>query len=516
MKDPPAMLLNFDVFFVIMSHLPRKDISALMRTCHTLYSGGVPKLFARHTSGSMVRLDTSRQLNSLHQFVKADTARYKFITLLYIALSSLEEKDGLKAALVDLLRGTRQSLSLLGITNADILREDPRIIDAIAKVESLQVLLMNVGPITERRLTVPLHLLATMTSKVRMAVFDFGWEDQEEDIVASLANFSSSLEKLAVHNVDFVSQDIKYVHMKHLHIGYMQTFNVAALIQAYPNLQTLGIAHRYPHNLLSEDVREEREENTKFQRRHKTWDRLEYVNAQILPLYILAICCKVRFLRVGFLPPPSSSGPDTVDWLCAILADCRPSIVHIGCNERDFGAFSQIARSIADNKTHLVLSVELSPTVLDYAWLIGALDRLLLPALRSLAMSEFTLSLAPMNRSRPDYSSSNDEDGLNRTELVLRRVDVEALAYRIMFSLPSLDYLGLHVCCNPRPETHWQTSKEGYRSLVEVGLAYGRKEVYEPFEYAKSSSSSRWVDSLPCLTPPGDPIPAYNVPWQLR
>ncbi len=141
--------------------------------------------------------------------------------------------------------------------------------------------------------------------------------------------------------------------MKHLRVGLWESYTISPLVLAYPNLRTLITRRGDVHVGPRLDTR--RRNNKSFQQQ-TSWQFLDHVSAYIEELYILAICCKIRYLDLHCLQTHSEVG-----MLCAVLSDCRPSLLRIPFLGFNMDLFPTVARSIPSDLEHLILSVDLEP-----------------------------------------------------------------------------------------------------------------------------------------------------------
>ncbi|THG94056.1 hypothetical protein EW026_g7333 [Hermanssonia centrifuga] len=309
------MILNFDILLVIMSHLPfTGDIFLLMRTCHTLYSPGVPILLSRG-----VKLNTPRKLAHFYKFMSADAGnRYNHLRVLAIDIAFFQH-ERYKRMFLNVLRRAHK-LEDLSVLDSDLLTTDTRFPTIIAKLTSLKVFtLAHYGSENFE----PANMLSLMLSKLVKATIDFC---EFEDPIDRLANSASSLEELDAVHVYFEREDVQYTKMKTLCLEFWRVAEIGPLIHSYPNLCTLEIQGYSANESYLVNAVVDRATNQAFQLQ-KSWKMLDSVHANIVELYALAINCKIHSLNVA----DGLYNIQHIEMLCAILADCRPSILHIHC-----------------------------------------------------------------------------------------------------------------------------------------------------------------------------------------
>ncbi|PSS38105.1 hypothetical protein PHLCEN_2v51, partial [Hermanssonia centrifuga] len=342
-----------------------------------------------------------------------------------------------------------QALRKLHIQTMELLDTDPQFSAAIAKLPNLEELSMSSDEMLEEITCLP--MLSFTESKKAKLTFWCEWEDAVE----ALANFSSLLEELTLACAQFISEDIPYVKMKHLAVQLWQSFVIAPLIQAYPNLRTLVI---YGYEKLFWDGREDIQEVNKTFQTRRHWKSLDYVYSGIPELYAMAISCKIRYLDAGCLYRTNEA-----EMLCDILADCRPSILQILCDRAfDMEQFPHIAMTTPKELTHLVLSVDLlSQTPEGTTRIIDLLlDSLPSLPLTKLELMSFWHVSGYCCRSCYSNGNGNCEVCHNKKlaplpmELFISAFDTYALAHRVMSSLPSLQYLHLDIFYDHRPGPH--------------------------------------------------------------
>ncbi len=274
--------------------------------------------------------------------------------------------------------------------------------------------------------------------------------------------------------------------MKTLSLELWRVAEIGPLIHANPNLCTLDIQGYSANESYFDNAVVDRAKNQEFQLQ-KSWKMLDSVHANIVELYALSINCKIHSLNVA----DGLYNIQHIEMLCAILADCRPSNLRIYCEGFKTDRFPDIPRSIpselveVDLWVHLeefstfdeldrflvsMLSVVRSLPVLSFD--LNLTQDFLLNLLQCLTMEKLTLSLQA-----PDFSdliqfrtnwNADDEGGplpeplLERhaMEPILRDLNMNALAHRIMSTIPSLQSLYLSVSFHEGGRTYGRAPKE--------------------------------------------------------
>ncbi|PSR81095.1 hypothetical protein PHLCEN_2v6536 [Hermanssonia centrifuga] len=271
---------------------------------------------------------------------------YNHLRVLAIDIAFFQH-ERYKRMFLNVLRRAHK-LEDLSVLDSDLLTTDTRFPTIIAKLTSLKVFtLAHYGSENFE----PANMLSLMRSKLVKATIDFC---EFEDPIDRLANSASSLEELDAVHVYFEREDVQYPKMKTLSLEFWRVADIGPLIHAYPNLCTLDIQGYSANESYLVNAVVDRATNQEFQLQ-KSWKTLDSVHANIVELYALAINCKIHSLNVA----DGLYNLQHIEMLCATLADCRPSILHIHCMGFKTERFPDIPRSIPSELVEVDLQVNL-------------------------------------------------------------------------------------------------------------------------------------------------------------
>ncbi|KAI0687182.1 hypothetical protein BC835DRAFT_410979 [Cytidiella melzeri] len=318
LKDMPGsadigvMSLNVDVLFEIMRSCTqdKSTLSRLMRTCHLLYTKGVPLLL-----GSQITI-RSRQLFSFCQFMKVDiNHRSQLIRSINFTFCQLEhtiDATPEELATILLMLENATNLKRLRLDNATLKSDDrlPMTIAALKTIEELE--LDTFGPQAE-------SMLITLKSPIRAMTVSFVDAEGKPletyqptpSFIEAFKTFRETLEEITVSSAHWTSPwsgptvDVSFTKVTSLKLLDWNDVEGEPLMVAFPNLRKL---HARREDIFSVDTHDFfrgagdvgslRQLKIEAQNRNSvSWPFLDELSGEYL--YCFAILCPVRELSVS-------------------------------------------------------------------------------------------------------------------------------------------------------------------------------------------------------------------------
>jgi len=496
--------LNWDVLLGTMPFtLSNGDLSRLMRTCHTLYDGGVSHLLGR---GVVL----SRQLPHISSFCEfilrqpERALRIRKLTLEGLDIYVLNPRD-IPRDIVDHLPqvlGLCQNVEDLVLVEADELFKIKGTVSSVRSFKKLTKI--HFGDIGHRTVH---HLLlsAEMESPVTSAVIRFNGNEYSDcvdhDPFVVLARFSATLRDIKV------SEAVSIARRPYLFIQLGERTNPIPDVSSYPNVRSLklselplrgfntfdaAIAFPALRELAFTDVegvydRSDRFDTARHIRlssRHQQpfpWHSLGRLSCSIVRAYALALPCHVRVwegpcIRAGDPSPPCFR---------RIVQDVRPWGLSLTIEVRGLGikGFAKIFPTEgAEGIMHLRLKLVLNAEDVD-------VDEILVNTAQSLiglALASFILEL-----NYPDPKSSHklealpvpSEDQSSLTFNSLLALDVDKLAGQVRSNCDKLEHMLILFSGVQRENAGWKVvrsaEKEGLEELVRLNVYYVDKVLGE-------------------------------------
>ncbi|KAI0659442.1 hypothetical protein C8Q70DRAFT_109088 [Cubamyces menziesii] len=348
-----AMRLNLDVLLHVIEVCKPPEGCALIQTCRVLYAEG-PKYLLKQT----IRLENWTRLLRFLSFLepkvqmptqsglpgdppqqqrrhhlvhslKFSIGPYPTIAILendpvglrYAAESMAEHQVALRALVAALPCMTALSSLTIWYSEAFFCSHGPNLVAAFAALTSLHTLEVFYGGYRTVR------MLRELQSSLVHACIDFNgsgntpffnelpledWPAHHPTLM--LAHSADTLETLKCRRwrthpriAPSPNTTPVYPRMRELSIDHSTLPVTIAYIRAYPNLTSFSFSsglpphelHVYPDYPQPEACREQREANVAAQLREQlTWERLEWVSASSVDLYMLGLTCRVPHVTV--------------------------------------------------------------------------------------------------------------------------------------------------------------------------------------------------------------------------
>lgn len=286
------MPLDFDALTAVMPWISkRRDLLSYISTCAYLYSAGVPILLR-------FRCDISpRNLPSFYRFLTAK-APSSFLGLrdLFLCFAQYfdENLNKIEPCTIDSLADVLSRAKNLQRIEISELYEYPALWEALASCSSLRHLKVNGEDVNPRLIALLEQLQAPLTT------LHFGGGGETLFVATTLANFSSTLEKLSISSYTLCQTPAVgpiYSQLVHLTLIDVGSPLLSILIPAFCRLQTLSI--QFP----PDDFDAVRETNLQFQVDHPSqrWF-LSSLTGDVESLYSLALQTKVPNVKIDSIP----------------------------------------------------------------------------------------------------------------------------------------------------------------------------------------------------------------------
>lgn len=350
-SDVPPVRLNYDVLCVMLQNIgDRRTLSRLMRTCHELYTQGVPLLL----DVDVVRLNLDNS-ESLDCYLKRDVARYKYLRRLQITmfLAGYMQQQPMDALATTVQRAS--NLAELSI-DRNALQLSPTLLNTVARLKTIEVLSINGVS------TIMHNMLRAMQSPVRELKISIVSVAGYANLVPSLSRLSSTLEKLEINYSQWPSRahpDVIFPGVSSLRLDvYEPETSVADLMYMMPNLQRL---YTYQEAALADPDRIRRANLTAQDTIGPCpWRSLDYASASLNSLYSLAPRCHIRHLALSSI----QSGKTDTSRVRDVLAAAHPTCVSLDlmCMKQANCDFASLFGHAPSSVTRLNLNVQLPAT----------------------------------------------------------------------------------------------------------------------------------------------------------
>ncbi|EMD34882.1 hypothetical protein CERSUDRAFT_117077 [Gelatoporia subvermispora B] len=293
-QSTSSVALDDDILRYLMWFLDRKELLALMMTCHALYSMGIPALLALPiVVGGYINLV------SFCDFMYRDLA-HRTRCLKRLSIDILHASDAQRGGCVvyeanppeETMRGiievfyTAVSLEELDITlNSCTLQFYPQLSSALRMLPSVRVLgmVLEDGD-TKEIVEIVSDMRPLDTLRLNVNTLD--------DISAKMIHRSQSLalRKLTVTRFTFTTPaSIRFPRLEYLDIKY--DADVALLTRLCPHIKHLHMSASWV------DADSIRARSMLAQAASPVWPELEVVSGGLLPIYSLALRCQLASLE---------------------------------------------------------------------------------------------------------------------------------------------------------------------------------------------------------------------------
>ena len=364
------MYLNWDVLTTLFSHYEhRKDMLALMSTCHALRSAGTVYLLK-----FFVAILTDQHLASLCQFLLAG-APTRPATLKQLAIRTYPTSAATVEMYLRVLAGANCLRNFEVWCGSPTI--DSRIYEAISRLPNLESLTIR------NFASDKCQWLHNMQSPVRTV--DISFQGRPVDPVPLLASLAPSLEKL---RVVFACQGtdrstVVYPHLRTLVTSSSAFEKIAPLVSAFPNLRDLTVFSCREEDDDGDELSVDRLENQQAQTM-QCWEVMDRVLADVLLLYRLGLTCRVTRLEIPWLQStyPDSAAPTFKDMFSTVLADTRPIILSLTIRPAfDISQFpAYMSASVPEELKKLIISLYITSETDIFATLVSSISLLSIQA----------------------------------------------------------------------------------------------------------------------------------------
>ncbi|TFK89616.1 hypothetical protein K466DRAFT_651978 [Polyporus arcularius HHB13444] len=296
--------LPLDVLYAVATFSRLPEVSALMRTCQTLYHEGAKIILHRGAA-----LWGPKELASFVMFINAEElSRCRHLRGLSISdfyeLGTLVDGAGHGLAAV-LAANSFESLRRLYLGHAEVVfRDTQELITAFANLPSLKAIALNgCGDLS-------ITFLKGIKSKLTTPELTYLTEvdqDSRSDYhpVVALQNVRETLQMLRVSEVtssiDLALSFQPYPNLDVLVIGGSEYPVLGPYIRFCPNVKKLHIfisSYEQDDEVYLEELDDFRDINVEYQTQHGTWDRLEEVAGGVHDIYTTGLSCPIGELSM--------------------------------------------------------------------------------------------------------------------------------------------------------------------------------------------------------------------------
>lgn len=367
-----VMKLNYDILLEALSWIDDvKTVSIFMRTCRTIYTEGVPRLFRLDVC---IDARNSLHLDSFCAFMLREQSR---VALLQRArFSDFVFPPGRRPLthvtndFVRILRGAARLKSLS--VDRSVLKLHCDVSSAIASLTTIEEFSLR-GDCTASR-----SLLRNMKSPVQKVDISFCNGSVFFHRLSFIILLSSMQDTLTDITLTFTTWPVAnftvcYPKVTHLRLIDCENTDLACLVRLFPNLRKLWSSFQLlPMDKFNDiDVAASRQWN--ISRQHEaSWPSLDLVEMPICRLYAMAPICPIRHLSL----PSFHLSDDLLQCYDTILASAQPSYLTLCTEWRDIGAYSlrDLLLRIPHGLQRLVLEVSPDPELSAAADTIVSFD----------------------------------------------------------------------------------------------------------------------------------------------
>lgn len=350
--ERPTTRPNLGVMAVLTSHIgQRHDLLAVMRTCKTVHSVGIPALLKEN-----IAFPTQSKLASFCDFILADApVRAKHIRDLTFCDSLGEVPKGsvLVNKFAQVLHHATRLEKLTFHSCDEFVASDPKILHAFAGLTSVKDLTVREA---ETALT---DMVKQMQSPVEKAKISPNYiVESDYNPLPVLSPFQATLRELSAcqwfGEGDKANLRELYPNTSRLDFTFWTYLNLVPMIRAFPNVRHLSL-HRLDYDGLNNEteLREENEGHKDIQ-----WKHLDHIEAEDLSLYVSALKAEVKVLDL------LADWASSADKQRAILSDIRPERFNFHFKvgywvdlKRGDGR-SEVLEAVSNDLTHLYIHVE--------------------------------------------------------------------------------------------------------------------------------------------------------------
>lgn len=342
----------------------RSDILSTMRTCRTLYRGGVPALLQQHPVRLGVGSDEHEsRFASFYSFMMNESTgnRFRFLQHLLVYASG-KIRGNTSRMLIEIFQKAADHLQSLDLPNSEtLLSDDQNLSAAISTLRNLKSIKASDG--SERSLTLLQQLCSSLLH------VDLSSNSKLRNPISLLSEFHTTLQEIRITGVELPPQLSPFPHVRTLQVSDTDTYPLALLAHLFPNLKRLTAAAACsPAFLVEDDVSAIRNANARGQK-DISWRELDYLSGDCFDLFVLAIKCPVRVLEV------LNVGSSELFMLSAAINDNRPVClrVSVDCRRLYLASLSALFRSVP---SRLTLTFSLDHADMEVSSITVSLDLL--------------------------------------------------------------------------------------------------------------------------------------------
>ncbi|RPD63559.1 hypothetical protein L227DRAFT_599177 [Lentinus tigrinus ALCF2SS1-6] len=445
--------LNWDIFLVVLEHLPRQsDVAAMSRASKKLHAASIGYLLLPG-----VTISTGAQLASFTAFLSSDVAtRAPKVRKLYFKLgvdesdliADMDGEDKMiwfpkNIRLVGtVLRKTTQLEDLSIDSCEELLQCERGIFKAIIVLKNLRRLrVSSIGELT-----------ASVFDKVKSSLVEIDYDcyhgemdssEEPDDPTGTIDRHRSTLQRLSASYVQVQDTDCDFPHVRALALRRIFLYDAGVLRKVFPNLEYLELSpgvHGFDdYELVREASREDYVDGT--------WNALQHLCGSLEALYGLALTRGVKRVDVDDIDLTS----ECLARLHTLITDTSPShlLMHVGYgDEADKVEGAKIGELLAIPEasciTHLVLDLCLSTLTGSPDHLMDGVVALLFP----LSVSVFVLRLNKCVGSDEQASSAPAADDTRYNTEVYEAFQppaYDALAHQLAVACPHLAHVSFDV-----------------------------------------------------------------------
>ncbi|KAJ8463314.1 hypothetical protein ONZ51_g10337 [Trametes cubensis] len=458
--------LSYDVLLEVAAFASRQTLSSFMKTCRILYHE-IAKMMLRRR----VVIDNVYDMNAFTAFLNAEPNRPGFLCDLTIDMEPHPpvRLQPIAPGLSDtFLRHSFRSLTSLRLDHAEeTLRLYPKLSDGLASLSTLTSLI--VSPAGSFVMTMLLCLQADLRTLV------IGYQeglDQMEALphhvlhpVVLLQRFRHSLETVEIRGYEVELSRAKvpgqYPKVQEFILDSPDCPLLAPYIHAFPDVRNLCITTVFADALTPDILPRERATIDAFRRLNQldqasfgAWTKLETVSGTVADVYLAGFSCAIEVLYLNVL---------TYDPFCmvhTILRDASISQLHLFIHNLEVledGGLPMVLRQLGDSSLEaLFLYIRLcAQTECEEDQLIlvdmAAIDRLL-DSFSYLRIKKLDFRLCCDDAACKRGSHRPLAPGMLCGGQDILAFDGEAVAQRILSSIPTVQDVGVRFMCDRKEE----------------------------------------------------------------
>ncbi len=329
-SEMDAVQFSLDIFHLLMSWSERREVSHLMRTCHTLNHEGVSYILNEDP-----QLETALHVRSFLQFAAARgnsvELAHRLERLRGLTVDVREADARIVAPLIKklLVEMAPYMKNLARINFRDrlhaLVQAEPELPAAVAALSTLESL--HLGGIDRRGLEGLVGLKSRLKHAVISVELELASDVEGHDVARLLQSSRMTLRSVsfsAVYDPIPSPSPPCFAHVRHLSLEYTRTLVTSNLVAAFPNVEKLEASWLV---LTTMDYIEDavldhhRAQNIISQQERGAWRSLRSFHGSLASLYVLGLTCHVPFVCVN---TDENEGFD-LRWARAIVADTQPT-----------------------------------------------------------------------------------------------------------------------------------------------------------------------------------------------